>query len=346
MTIAYPARFENVPVPGSGGSLAPDDLAAEVTAWVDSEALRALLDHFGAPPMPSALDAKLQALEDFTAEAWDYRRSADGQSLERNQVNLAAIDDPATEDLVRAAATALGLVEARPPLHHEYDYIVVLGGLVRANLWRSAYAAHLLATGTVSAPEVVALTAHRPLAANPDDPDRDEFKLLGRLGLPEATLESEVMAESLVSVFGLPGLTDVVADGDDIPLEARRQVLRATTPAGTEVTLVVAPAADPASGRRADTATTYRFWADEVDHIHRGARVLVSTSAIYVPYHGLVALQHLGVPFGAQVETVGYDERVIDTSAAPQIFRAVNFTQEIRSALRAAATLCSQLGLS
>ncbi len=346
MSVGSEASFEPVPIPGSGGSLAPVDLAAEIAAWVNSEAMQALLNHFHAPDMPSALGARLEALEAFTAEEWDFRRAGGGGSVERNQVNLSAIDDPVAERLVEAAATALGLVGPRKPLRPDYDFIVVLGGLVRANLWRAAYAAHLLRSGVVSAPRVVALTAHRPLAANPDDPDRDEFSLLDRVGLPSAALESEVMEDSLKVVFGVNNLDDLVADEEDVPLEGRRRVARTTTDAGLELTLVVAPPADPTSGTRADTGQTYRFWAEEVDRIRPETKVLVSTTSIYVPYHALVALQHLGLPFAATVETIGYDEQAIDTSAAPQIFRAVNFVQEIRSAVRAAAQLCAQLGLS
>jgi hypothetical protein len=33
------------------------------------------------------------------------------------------------------------------PGYGHYDHVVMLGGLVRANLWRTAYAAHLLSRG-------------------------------------------------------------------------------------------------------------------------------------------------------------------------------------------------------
>jgi hypothetical protein len=151
------------------------------------------------------------------------------------------------------------------------------------------------------------------------------------------------MAESIRRAFSLESLAVRIADGDDVPLTARRIVADATIE-GLEVTVVVAPPADPTSGQRADTAATYRFWAEEVERIERGAHLLIVTSCIYVPYHALVALQNVGVPLGASVETIGFDDSIIDGSAAPQVFRAVNYLQEVRSTLRAATTLVSTLG--
>jgi len=346
MNILPSAIFDPVTVPGADGSLERGTLLDSVAAWVDSAPLRALFDRFGAPRPDGDLATRLTALEKFTSSAWDFRRGSDGISVERNQVQLDTISDPDTEALVRSAATALGLVTARPPAHDSYDYLVVLGGLVRANLWRSKYAAYLLSAGGVKAPKVVALTANRPLGANPDDFERDEFLLLDRLGLGPHRLESEVMEEALCRALDLEHLVDRVADGDEVPLATRRRVASATNADGTEVVLVVAPPADLSSGRRADTAATYRFWAGDVEHIKPGARLLVVTSCIYVPYHALVALQHVGGPFGATIETIGYDDTVVDVTAAPPVFRAVNYLQEIRSTLRAAATLTSQMEAS
>jgi hypothetical protein len=343
LIISETPNFENVSVPGAEGGVDSRTLLGAIERWIDSPPLRALLQRFDAPSLPSNLLQKLKALEAFTATAWDFRRTSEGSSVERNQVRLDAIGDPETEALVLSAATALGLVKPRPPLRQEYDYVVVLGGLVRANLWRSEFAAHLLNAGIVRSSKVVALTANRPLAANAEDPDRDEYKLLERFGLPTMGLESEVMAEAIRRAFGLHDLAVRVADADDVPVPARRLVAGATS-GDVDVTLVVAPPSDPASGQRADTAATYKFWAEDVEHIAKGAHLLVITSCIYVPYHALVALQHLGVPFRATVETVGFDDAIIDVSLAPQIFRAVNYLQEIRSTLRAATTLAAAVG--
>lgn len=332
--------FDPVTVPGVDGNSSPEVIREGIDTWVSSPPMRALLERFGATMPTGTLAERLSALEAFTAEAWDFRR-ADEHSLERNQVNLGRISDFDTEQLVLAAATALGFVEPRPPRKTYYDHVVVLGGLVRANAWRTSYAAHLIESGTIGTSQVTALTANRPLAANPEDPTRDEHVLLKRLGYDPADYESEVMDQSLRRRFSVT-LESLEADGPEVPVESRRRVARATTTAGFAVTLLVAPPADPTSGKRADTATTYKYWAT-LEHLTAESNILVVTSCIYVPYHALVALQNIGVPYGATIETVGVDYRVIDTSAAPQNFRAVNYTQEVRSTLRASTTLLNQL---
>ena len=148
--------FDNVVVPGSGGSLEPSDLSAEIAGWANSEALRALLEHFSAPAMPDGLAAKLAALEEFTAQAWDFRRGADGRTLDRNQVNPGVIDDPATEHLVRAAATTLGLAQARPPSRRIRLHRDPRRSRAGERVGEASYAAYLLEKGVVTAAKVVA----------------------------------------------------------------------------------------------------------------------------------------------------------------------------------------------
>jgi hypothetical protein len=90
-------------------------------------------------------------------------------------------------------------------------------------------------------------------------------------------------------------------------------------------------------------AQTMRHWAGDVAHVAPGASILVVTSSIYVPFQHAVALQHLGLPFRARVETVGVDHTVIDPNPLPQVFRAVNYLQELRSAIRAYRQLASRV---
>ncbi len=336
-------KFNTIKVPGADGGITPEALLADIYAWVHSPPLRALLTYFGAPKISGELVQQLRVLEDFTADVWDFRRRSDGTSVERNQVDLAILDNPEVEQGIVDAARALGLVDPRPPRRKKYDYIIVLGGLVRANAWRSDYAAYLLSAGNIDCDSVVGLSANRPLAANPSDPSRDEFALITKLGFEPAQYESEVMDQALRRAFHANRLEDVVADDAGVPIETRKRVANATTELAN-VTLVIAPPEDPSSGKRADTAATYRYWANQVHKLTPGSSVLVITSCIYVPYHALVAIHHIGAPFGVSIETVGYDEKVVDTSAAPQTFRAANYLQEIRSTLHAALILSEELG--
>jgi UDP-N-acetylmuramoylalanine--D-glutamate ligase len=321
--------FEPVVVPGQGEEPAAEVLLAEIAAWVGSEPLRALVRHFGNGEPTGDLAGELAYLDDFTAAAWDFRNLDTDGPRERNQVDVDAISG-ADEQLVLAAADALGLVRPRPARYGHYDHVVVLGGLVRANLWRTAYAAHLLRNG-VTADNVSAISAFRTLARNKNDPARDECELLKLFGLPARTHEWEVMEDGLRRAFSLPEFT-IDRESDSGAEDSARFRVAWAESAGQRVSLVVAPALEP--GRRANTADGYRYWADQVEHVKPGERILAVTTCIYVPYQHAIALQHLGLPFGCSIDTVGIDFRVIDDSLLPQSFRGVNYLQETRSAIR------------
>ena len=330
--------FEAVLVPGQGEQPTPDVLLTEIDNWVRSEPLRALLERFGEGRPSGDLAARLAYLDALTAKEWDFRSAGDGSAKERNQVDADAIAGE-DEELVFAATEALGLRAPRPPQYTSYDHVVVLGGLVRANIWRPAYAAHLLRHG-ISAGGVTAISAFRDLARNNSDPDRDELKLLDVFGLPERSFEWEVMEDGLRRAFGLPEFTIERDSGPSVSGSDRFRVASAAV-AGLRVTLVVAPALEP--GRRANTADGYRYWAEQIGHVQGGDRVLAVTTCIYVPYQHAVAIQLLGLPFGCSIDTVGIDFTVIDASASPQSFRGVNYLQETRSAIRAYRQLVTML---
>lgn len=330
--------FQQVTVPGQGEDLTPDVLRAEITDWVRSAPLQHLISHFGGALPPGGLTSQLAYLDEFTAAAWDFRRRVKEGPRERNQVDTDAVTG-ADEDLVVDAADALGLVRPRPPRYRDYDHVVMLGGLVRANIWRTAYAAHLLSHG-ISAGNVVAISAYRDLARNDDDPSLDEFRLLEAFGLPHRSYEWEVMQDGLANAFGLPAFTAQRQSDPEAEGPERFRVAEAAAD-GRTVSLIVAPALDP--GRRANTADGYRYWADQVQHVKPGERVLAVTTCIYVPYQHAVALQHLALPFGCSVDTVGIDFEAIGDDPNPQRFRGAHYLLEIRSALLAYRQLVSKL---
>ena len=197
--------FQEVAVPGQGEDPTPEVLLAEITDWVRSRPLESLVARFGGTLPAESLAAQLDYLDEFTASAWNFRRRVSDGPKERNQVDADAVSG-ADEELAVAAADALGLVRPRPPRYGEYDHVLMLGGLVRANLWRTAYTAHLLANG-VSAGDVTAISAYRELARNDTDPSLDEFKLLEAFGLPRRDYEWEVMEDGLRRAFDLPEFT-------------------------------------------------------------------------------------------------------------------------------------------
>jgi len=335
--------FPDVHVPGSGEDPTAETLRREIDEWVSSQAFSGLVAAEGGQ-QTGTLAERLAYLDGFSASAWDFRaraaRLAKAGYLERNQI---AVDEVQGERelLAVAAARALGLVEARPPASTEYDHVLVLGGLVRANVWRSAYAAHLLHSGRVHAPVVTALTAFRELARNDAEPALDEPSLLTAFGLPSRGTEAEVMEDSLIRAFGLdsPLTTSVQGGWDD---EHGRFRVAAHVSPELSVDLVAAP--NPKSPNRANTGQTMTYWAEEVVHLRPGQTILFVTSNIYVPFQHAAAVQNLGLRFGARVETVGVDHTLIEPAPMPQTFRGVHYLQEIRSAVRAYRQLLDVLG--
>ncbi|MBO1756530.1 hypothetical protein [Allobranchiibius sp. CTAmp26] len=261
--------------------------------------------------------------------------------MERNQVSLDVVDGE-REQIAVAAARALGLIEAHPPRLTSYDHILVLGGLVRANVWRSAYAAELLTSRRVTAPRVTGLTAARKLSPNPADRSLDEPSLLRAFGLPQRATEDEVMQDALQRAFSLP---EPLSSSETVNGEVDGKRCWAASQAVSKelsVQMVVA-APEAEGGRRANTAETMQFWAG-LEHVSPGDTILFVTSAIYVPFQHAVAVQNLGLQFGARVETVAVDHTVIEPVPEPQPFRGTNYLQELRSAVRAYRQLVEAMG--
>lgn len=330
--------FQQTVVPGQGEDPTPEVLLSEIAGWVHSEPLQALIRGFGGNVPAGSLAAELAYLDEFTAATWNFRRRVKDGPLERNQIDADAVTG-ADEELALAAADALGLVGPRPPRYDSYDHVVTLGGLVGANIWRTAYAAYLLDHG-ISARNVVGISAYRNLVRNDKEPQRDEFKLLEAFGLPQREYEWQVMEDGLRRAFSLPDFT-VERESDPSAEGSARFRVASASAAGRRVSLVVAPALVP--GGRADTAAGYRYWADQVDHIKPGERILAVTTCIYVPYQHGVALQHLALPSGCSVDTVGIDFTAIGDDPNPQQFRGAHYLLEIRSAILAYQRLVTML---
>lgn len=312
--------FDSIPVPGRAEDPATADLRSEIRTWVDSEPMAALLRRFGGPVEPSAsLTQRLADLETFSKGAWDFRGNK-----ERNLISLDAVTGE-VEELVLDAAQALGLVTPEPPRDLAYDHVLVLGGLVRACVWRPEYAALLLHEG-LRARSFAALTGFRPLGG-------DEPGLLDVFGLLPRHSEHEVMTDAVVRAFGVDHLDVKRQSPPDAADNDRFLVATGSTPEGTELNVVVAPSTEPGK-RRANTADTYEFWAREVAHPEPGESLLLVTSAIYVPFQHADAIRMLGLTHGCRLDTVGLDAARIDDRGVPQPFTGAHYLQEIRSAIR------------
>lgn len=317
--------FEPVAPPAWAEAAADErSVLDSVSAWVDNEALAALVAAFG-ERIPTGRDtgAKLAWLDGFSADHWDFR-----QGQERNLAAAAAFEEPTTA-VILAAAAGLGLTSSTPPARDRYDHVLILGGLVRACLLRPRYAADLIGKG-LSTPSVAALSAYRPLRG-------DEHELIAALGMPGKSNEMQVMEAGLTAAFDL-GTPDSEQAHHDPAAEYATSLVRTWTEHGTRIQLVIAPSPEPTE-RRANTADTYAFWADTQAQLSAGQTLLLVTSSIYVPYQHADAVRLLALPHRCSVETVGIDFADHALGTLRQQFTPANYLQEVRSAIRGTRTL-------
>jgi hypothetical protein len=318
--------FDRVPLP----SLPPGELTAErldqaVRAWVTSPPVRALAEVSGWTWPDGRDTAGLLAELVRQSDDWDFRRRQERDAIgaEPARVNDRVIPD----GLVLSAADALGLVAAEPAPDGTYSHLVVLSGLVRACVNRTAHAAHLLEHGLRAASTAV-LGAHRALS----DGEREQA---GVLDLAAAVDEAEVILAAARRAFRLG---EPLAAQVSLPWSGGWDPARQGASAWfrwKDAEVVIAPSAAPAQ-RRANTDDQLRYWAAGAG-IGPADRVLLLTTQIYVPFQQLVGLRVLGLERGCAVACCGVDAAT--SVLPPATFGGRSYLQEVRSALRAAGEL-------
>ena len=311
--------FAPLPLPTVGPGGDRTGTAAQIAAWTDSPALAALVAEFGGvPPRAGPVADRLAELDRFSAKHWDYRNG-----LERAETEGETFA-PATDTLIRAAVTSLGLLGRQSPPERTYDHVLVHGGGVRTMVARAGLAAALLRDG-VTASAVTGLGSERVLPA--------QEPVARERGLPGGVYtEGDAVDDGLRLAFGLTG-----------PAEARS----GTSPAGQRwwvrsypgarppVQVLSAPSTRP--GQRANTADTLTGWAAFLQPEPAGGRLLMVTSDLFVPFQHCDAVRLLGLRYGCAVDTVGYPNPAA---------RTWEYLQELRSAIRAMQGLERALSLS
>jgi hypothetical protein len=278
---------------------------ALVAAWAHSASLRELAAAFGgrvsrADPLPW-LDA-------FSSEHWDFRGGR-----ERNLATVPSLT-AAQQSLVLDLAPELGMSGQETPSRTDYDVVLMTGGMIRAGIVKPRHVATMLENG-LEAKRVVFLGGFRPFAG-------DELELAAALGVSVAD-EFSAMVAGMELAFGPLGEPEIVGDDDWREYRWGR------------LSVLAAPSSDPS--RRANSADTYRFWAEKRSE---GARTaLVVTTPIYVPYQGAAAVETLGLPHGLAVETVGTGASASDLGEYTQPFLPGHHLQELRSAIRGMLSL-------
>ncbi|HTA98163.1 MAG TPA: hypothetical protein VK730_11040 [Solirubrobacteraceae bacterium] len=314
----------------------PEELPTAIEGWARSPALTALVEAFGDRlPDDLELDALLTWLEAYS-ERWDFRSGRERNLVEVPQLTSAA------ERIVSASALALGLrsAPASSPLGDgpegaggRYDDVLVLGGLVRACLARPLHAAKLLREGNIETKTVTALGGFRVIAG-------DEVGLVERVVGEQASDEFHAMDAGLRNAFAV---AEPVSDcGDDSNVVgASWRVREYATVTGLPIRVVAAPSSEPGV-RRANTADTYAWFATELARLHRGQRVLIVTTEIYVPYQHADALRMLALPYGVEVDVTGVDPGRAHPELQ-QAFDTHHYLQEVRSTIRALHALHAAL---
>jgi hypothetical protein len=306
---------------------APDDptrVRDRIDVWAESPAVDAVVSAFGGViPARHGLD-RLRWLDEFAATHWDFRGGR-----ERNQARERALT-PVQTGVALSTAGDLGLSGREVPLQDAYDVVLMTGGMVRAGIVKPRFAAELIAGG-LAVGHVVFLGAFRAFAG-------DESALAAALGVRGGG-EFDAMVAGMERAFGPLGPPEVFEDIRDASNASWREYSWVTPE--RRLSVIAAPSSDP-TGRRANSADTYRFWAERRRRVGEHS-VLQVTTPIYVPYQAAVAVEILGLGHGLPVETVGVSTTASDLGANSQPFLAQHYLQELRSAIGALHSLRQRL---
>ena len=305
------------------------DIDEDISAWISAKPMTTLISVFGGDPrlLTASMDVsnRLAWLDTFT-DQWEKAARTDpetGKLLERNEAKEISLTEQQTE-LVLAAADALGLREVARPKHASYDYVLILGGLLRACICRPAYAAELIQAGVITARSVVALGGHRPFGG-------DEFSLAEAVGLSDVREEYEALDKGTRLAFGLTEPDSEVGEESDLP-GGTWGVRRYQSAAGLQIAVTAAPSSEPRK-RRANTPDAYQWFAERFAALKPGQRVLAVTTPINVPTQHAAALRMLTLPYGVEVETIGYNPDLLPP-ALLQVFSPTKYLLEVRTAVR------------
>jgi hypothetical protein len=298
--------YAGAPLPSCAARGDRAGICEGVAAWLGSPAMTALLDAFGFRLSTGRTLADRLAEADELSLRWDYRkgrerRDAEGETFE-----------PERDALIRATTAALGLAGCATPAAERYDHVLVLGGGMRTMLARADLAATVLRDG-VEASTVAGLGSVR-LLDKPEETARE-------LGLRPCPTEGDAVEEALRRAFTL-GEPTAHRGGEGC-------WVREHADARPPVYVLAAPSTRP--GERANTADTFIGWAELLPGVARGARLLLVTTDMFVPFQHCDAVRILGLGYGAVIDTIGF---ATATSRWVKPARTFEVLQEVRAAIR------------
>ena len=300
-----------------------ENFIAKCKSWLYTPELDILVEQFeNRIPQNLSFTDRLDWLVNFS-QIWDFRRmQSTAKDLKTGETARWLISNSNLNEMQMTAAVKtaekLGMVNGQAPSDKNYDAILVLGGARMSCLFRMRYAKKLCDSYGIRAKEIVGLTGMR-LISDSERSATDTYAV-------EAETEFDLMCEAAKNVFGLK--VEESREGELLDsLNCSWAIARYKN--RIPITIVAAPSLEPEK-RRANTADTFQFWREQRKAEEENSALLV-TSQIYVPYQQLEAVRILGIPYGYNLETVGFPK---EWSAGMQgLQTAVNYLQEIRSVL-------------
>ena len=297
------------------------DAIQSATTLIDSllalDSFHAVLDGWNVqPPHLGDRQAALDYLDEVSTQ-WDFRR---GQ--ERNLAGTTELTTTQAETAL-AIARDLGMVGDSTPRADICSYLLVLGGLARACVSRPAYAARLVDQGLSVTSGILALAGFRTL-------NGDEGGIVHALAI-SAEDEFDVMSAGMERAFG-SSIPAQMLRGERSDVVGASWEVAAFAGRSPSTFVVAAPSTAPGE-RRATTADTYAFLAEDLVSLTSHDHVVIVTSAIYRPYQHAEAIRLLALPFGCSVETVGAETSTLMPPLKLEPTPA-QYLQELRSTIR------------
>ena len=298
-------------------------LLNNIKRWICSPAMQKLVERFGGSIDDSA--SLMNIVNDLNSfvNIWDFRKLQAGGGERWNITDTEKVLE--NKDLIFECATELGLVNQTEPVFNP-DYILPLGGARMSNLFRPGQAKKTLESHQDCSAAVVALSGKRPI-------NEIETEFINQYA-PDASTEYDAICSGLEKSFGLEHEyheTDFVTPNLNMQWAKREysELYR-----DSRIFSIAAPSSDPK--RRANSFDTFEFFMEQFD-VKEGSKVLLVTSAIYVPFQ-LLKFMPIALKENIMVDCIGVDS----TQAGTQFNQPVNYLQELKGAVNAVKTLCDE----
>jgi len=291
----------------------------ELESFMANPGLADLADLFGVSDLPTSITEKIDVLQQIATEYWDFRKGAERQDVNWDD-DLLDREDSRQRRIVLEAANKLGLVQNTVPLNTRPNTLAILGGANKSPLRRLMYGLGIVEDFD----QVVYLGSSRSL------PEAEKERTFDYA--PEAQTEFDLGCSALEKVLSAEEIDEISIkrDGDIWGMKLYGFELR-----GQKKTAFALSTPQQIGQVRATTYDNYRFYADRAELANDPNHSVVAvTNAFYTKGQQLPAVQELTVPYGVQVETVGFS---VDYDGT--ILKPCPLLMETKAAIDAAARL-------